>query len=382
MQPQGEDNVRAFTVHVGDEALEELRRRIEATRWIEDAAQGAPGYGTPLSMVQDLCRHWLERFDWRALEERINRVPQVLADIDGLQIHAVHCRSSRPDAIPLLLIHGWPSSFLEFIDLCEMLAEPGDEGPAFHLVIPSLPGYGYSTTRPGTSPDRIAALLAELMTQLGHERFIVQGGNWGSAIGTQIARRWPGRVIGLHLNTINGSPPPPEAGIALSAADQAVADGYARVLSFPHFNLVSQAPLSIAHALNDSPAGQLGWIADKLHDWADTSLPGNPGLSPDWIVANAALYWLTGTAGSSAMLYREAVGDPVRERFVAVPTAVAHFAREQVVIPRPWAERHYAIARWTRYPHGGHYPAIEVPEPFARDIREFAAMLSPAGKAG
>jgi microsomal epoxide hydrolase len=374
--------LRAFATNIDERALADLSHRLAATRWIEDITGGATGYGASLPFVRNLCEYWLSTFDWRTVEARVNRQPQFLIEIDGLAIHAIHRRSPRSDAIPLLLIHGWPSSFLEFLDVCDALAEPEGEAPAFHVVVPSLPGYGFSTTRPGVSPRRIAGLFAELMSRLGHRRFIVQGGNWGSSIGTEMAREFPERVLGLHLNAVNGSPPPADAAIVLSAEDQRLADVYATLLAYPHFNLVAQAPLSIAHALNDSPAGLAAWIGERLHDWADLEMPGNPGLSPDWMLATIALYWFTGTAGSSAMLYREAVLDPVAERFVTVPTAVAHFARETVIIPRPWAERHYNILRWTRYPRGGHYAAIEVPNLFVEDVRSFASMLCDKWKSG
>jgi pimeloyl-ACP methyl ester carboxylesterase len=374
--------LRPFKVHVEDTAIEDLRRRLAATRWIADPTGGAPGYGASLAFVRHLCEYWHRAFDWRALEMRINAEPQLIADIDGLGIHAVHRRSSHIGAVPLLLLHGWPSSFLEFLDLCVPLAEPANGIRPFHVVIPSLPGYGFSSTRPGVSPRRIALQMAELMARLGYERYLVQGGNWGSSIGTEMARLFPERVIGLHLNSLNGSAPPADAAVVLSPADQALAEGYAGLLSAPHFNLVAQAPLGIAHALNDSPAGLAAWLGERLHDWADTDLHGNPGLAPDWIVATSALYWFTGTAASAQMLYREAALDPAPERYVAVPTAVAHFARELVMIPRPWAERHYNIVRWTRLAQGGHYPALEVPELFLEDVRAFASMLCGTGKAG
>ncbi len=372
--------MRDFTVHIGDDALADARARLSATRWIEDCTGGTPGFGATLPFARRLCRHWLEAFDWRALEARINRQPQILAEIDGLELHAIHRRSSHADAIPLLLIHGWPSSVLEFLDLCDPLAQPAGDAPAFHLIVPSLPGYGFSTTRSGTSPRRIAAMFAQLMTRLGYERFMIQGGNWGASIGTEMARDYPERVIGLHLNCVNGSRPPPEAGITLSSEEQAMADTYGGLLAYPHFNLLAQAPLSTAHALNDSPAGLAAWIGEKLHDWADTGIPGNPGLSPEWMVATAALYWFTGTVGSSSSLYLEAVRDSAPERYVTVPTAVAQLPRETVLIPRPWAERHYNIVRWTRYAQGGHYAAIEVPELFTEDVRAFASKLCAAGK--
>ena len=366
--------MQPFRVEMSNEALEDALRRLRATRWLDGPSAAAADSGIALDFVQRHCAWWQDEFDWRALEARINRQPNFLIGIDGLKLHCIHRRSSRADAIPLMLIHGWPTSFLEFLDICDALAEPESDGPAFHVVVPSLPGYGFSQTRPGTSPRRIARLFAQMMQQLGHQRYIVQGGNWGSSIGTQMARDHPDRVIGLHLNSLNARPPAGDAP-PLSAQDQALADIYATLLAAPHFNLLSQTPLTIAHAMNDSPAGLLAWIGEKLQIWADGTLPGNPGLASDWIVGTTALYWLTGTCASSAALYREAVRDPAPERRVAVPTAIAHFAHELVMAPRAWAEPVYNIVRWRRYEQGGHYPAVEVPELFLDDIRQFAAGL-------
>lgn len=364
--------METFTVHVPDAALDDARARLAATRWLSDEGHGESA-GPSLDFARKLATHWLERFDWRSLEARINARPNFIGDIEGLRLHTIHRRSSRADAVPLLLIHGWPSSFLEFLDICDTLAEPEGDAPAFHVIIPSLPGYGFSATRPGISPRRVAAIFLELMTHLGHKRFIVQGANWGSTIGTIMAREAPGRLIGLHLNSVNATPP--DEALELDSADQALADRYVTLLGAPHFNLLSKAPLGAAHALNDSPAGLAAWMGEWLRDWADPNLPGNPGLGLDWLVGSAALAWFTGTAGSSAMIYREALLDPVAPGFVETPTAVAAFARELVLAPRSWAERQYNIVRWTRYESGGHFAAVEVPEVFVSDIRVFAAML-------
>lgn len=372
--------MREFEVSIGQEQLDDLQGRLDRTRWLEGPLADDPDYGSTASFVKAHCAYWRDRFDWRALEVRINAQPNFIAAIDGLDIHFIHRRSSRSDAIPLILMHGWPTSFLEFLDICEALAEPAGGLPAFHVVIPSLPGYGFSQTRAGTSPRKIARIFADLMATLGYERYLIQGGNWGSGIGTEMARDWPDRIMGLHLNSLNGTALPDCP--VLSPADQALADKYATLLSAPHFNLVAQSPLSIAHALNDSPAGSLAWHGRWLHEWADKGLAGNPGLSSDWIVGTAALYWLTGTAGTAAALYREAILDPVPPRYVSVPTAVAHFHRELVMIPRPWAEHHYNIVRWTAPQSGGHYPAIEVPQIFVEDVRGFAAELCHSGLTG
>jgi len=361
-------------------AVEELQRRLAATRWLGAETDRFADAGASLGFAKAMCKHWLELFDWDAFASRISGHEQLLAPTEGTEIHFMRRQSSRADAVPLVLLHGWPSAFLEFGSVADTLAEPPAGEPAFDVLAPSLPGYGFSPAVPGASPRRIAAMLLEAMGALGLERFMVQGGNWGSSIGVEMAREVPHRVIGLHLNTVNGSAPPDP--VPLGEEDRRIAGTYATLLSWPHFNLLAQAPLGIAHALNDSPAGLAAWIGERLDDWSDPDMPDNPGRDPEWICAVASLYWLTGTSASAAMLYREAVRDPAPERFVTVPTAVAHFAHEPVMIPRPWAERHYNIARWTRFDRGGHFPAVEVPDLFVSDLRAFAMLLGEMEKAG
>jgi microsomal epoxide hydrolase len=275
--------------------------------------------------------------------------------------------------VPLLLVHGWPGAFTEFLDLYEPLAAPPANEPAFHVITPSLPGYGYSTTKPGVSPQRIAAIFAVLMERLGYERYIVQGGDWGSLVGTEIARQFPERVIGLHLNLVNGSPPPDRDSIALTPEEQSWIAHHGEWVGLPHVALNSQKPASFAHALNDSPAGLAAWIGDKIHDWMDRE--GAP-LSFDRMIGIIAIYWFTQTAGSSARLYYEMMHDPPAERFVTAPTAGAILPKEIVKIPRAWAERHYNIVQWTVFDRGGHFAAMEVPELLLADLRRFATLLS------
>ena len=357
-----------------DLAVTDLQRRLDATRWLSGNTASCEACGAPLPFVRELCAHWRDRFDWNAFEQAIRGREQRMVPTSAVPVHAMTEVSPHARAVPLLMLHGWPSAFLEFAGVASRLAQPDGGGPAFHVVAPSLPGYGFSPHMPGLSPRRIAALMLEMMDALGHERFLIQGGNWGSSIGTEMARQAPGRVIGLHLNTVNGSAPATNRP-ALSPGDQAIADTYATLSSWPHFNLLAQTPLSIAHALNDSPAGLMAWLGERLHGWSDPGLSENPGRSPEWICTVASLYWLTGTAASSAMLYRDAVRDPAPERYVMVPTAVAHYAAEPVMIPRPWAQRHYNVVRWERYTSGGHFPAIEVPDLFIEDLRAFACLL-------
>ncbi|MBU6269106.1 MAG: alpha/beta hydrolase [Sphingomonadales bacterium] len=365
-----------FRVAVPQAELDDVAARLAAARGFEDVFGGDPALGATAGFVAGLAAYWRERFDWRALEARINRVPQGVMQIDGLGLHVLHRRSSRADAVPLLLIHGWPSSFLEFLGVIDDLAEPPEGEPAFHVIVPSLPGHGFSAMRRGTSPRRMAAILGELMARLGYERYLVQGGNWGSLIGTLMAGTMPERVIGLHLNSINGTMPAGTTLDDLTPEDRAIGEAYLKLQGFPHFAVLSRTPASLTYALNDSPVGLLAWVGERLHDWADLAFPGNPGLAADWIVGTVALYWFTRSIGASSLLYREMIDDPVAVPFVAVPTAVALFRAEMVKVPRPWAEAGYAIARWTTYPRGGHFAAIEVPGLFVADLRGFARGLA------
>lgn len=371
-----------FRLAVPQAELDDVAARLAATRGFDDVFGGDPSLGATTAFVADLTAHWRERFDWRALEARMNRVPQFLTPIDGLNLHFFHRQSSRSDARPLLLLHGWPSSVLEFLDVIDSLAEPPDGEPAFHVVVPSLPGHGFSQTRRGNSPRHIAAILAELMAQLGHDRYLVQGGNWGSLIGTLMAGQHPERIRGLHLNSVNGSMPAGTTLDDLDVDERAIAEAYLSLQGFPHFAVLSRTPASLTHALNDSPAGLLAWIAERLHDWADLALPRNPGLAPDWIVGTVALYWFSRSIGSSSLLYREMVDDLIAPGFVSVPTAVALFRAEMVKVPRLWAQAGYNIVRWERYDRGGHFAAIEVPDLFVTDLRGFASYLADIGDGG
>jgi pimeloyl-ACP methyl ester carboxylesterase len=365
-------SLRPFEVRIPDAALADCRARLAATRWFDDVYGNDPRYGVTRSFVRELCDHWLQAFDWRALEARINGEENVIAEINGLAIHALSRRSSRPDAVPILMIHGWPSSFLEFIDLLEPMAEPPPGEPAFHVVTPSLPGYGFSTTRPGVPPQQAAALFAELMARLGHERFMVQGGDWGFLVGTEIARQFPDRVIGLHLNLVNGSPPPDADKLPVTEEEARWVEG-AGFSVLAHFALQSQVPAAAAYAFNDSPTGLAAWIGDKILAWTDNR--AGPALPLDRHVATIALYWFTGTIASSFLLYWELAHNPPTERRVTVPTAGAIFPEEQVKIPRAWAEHHFNIVQWTRFDRGGHFAAMEVPELLIADVRRFARAI-------
>ncbi|TGD71308.1 epoxide hydrolase [Mangrovimicrobium sediminis] len=366
-------DLRNFILEIPQAELDDLHTRLRSTRWLQDSFDGDWAYGAPLPFVRELCAYWLEGFDWRAVEAKANSHRQCLARVDGLDVHAMYRQSSHPDAIPLLLLHGWPSSCLDFLDLLEPLAEPPVGQPAFHPVAASLPGYAFSTSRPGMTPQAMAPILVGLMEQLGYQRFAVQGGDWGSLVGTELARQFPERVIGLHLNLVNGSPPEDPDALPLDDEEKTWTTAIDDWRSYPHLTLQSQKPASLSHALNDSPAGLAAWIGEKLHDWTDNR--DGPAVSPDQMLANIALYWFSGCAGSASRLYYEMAHNPVQERYVTVPTAGAIFPLEVVKLPRAWAERHYNIVQWTVYERGGHFPAWEQPAALLDDLRRFAAHL-------
>ncbi|MCB2078044.1 MAG: epoxide hydrolase, partial [Novosphingobium sp.] len=282
-----------FTIAIADAALEDLGARLENTRWIHDVYDADWQFGAPVPFVRALCRHWLKVFDWRALETRLNVYDHAVTEIDGMRIHSMSQRSDRADAVPIMLIHGWPSSFVEFLDMVEPLTNPPPGEPAFHVVMPSLPGYGLSTVKPGVGPQTAASLLARHMKALGYDKFMVQGGDWGFLVGTEIARQFPDDVIGLHLNLVNGSPPPDADIAGLQPHEQDWANDLGNWVSNPHIVLHTQTPASIAHAMNDSPAGLAAWIGEKMHQWIDSDGLDEPFVAFDKLLANIAIYWFT-----------------------------------------------------------------------------------------
>lgn len=361
-----------------------LRERVREARWPAQIAHVGWDRGVPIDYLQELARRWAHSFSWRAVEERINALEQVTTSIDGANIHAIHIRSSRPNAIPLVMTHGWPGSVLEFLDIAVLLTEPCDGEVAFHLVLPSLPGFGFSgpVQEPGWEHYRTAQAWAILMTRLGYERFGAQGGDWGATVSRELGRMFPDRVIGVHLNLIPGAQArcaPTETDLkGLDAEDrdrwwrswektqrwQAEQEGYA----------IQQAtrPQTLAYALTDSPIGQLAWIAEKLHAWSDPT----SSIDADWLLANATLYWLTRTAGSSAAIYYERAHTSYPTPAPSpTPTALADFPYENFIPIRQIAERSNNIVRWTTMNRGGHFAALETPDLLADDIRAFFATL-------
>ncbi|HEX6472272.1 MAG TPA: epoxide hydrolase [Streptosporangiaceae bacterium] len=383
--------MRPFRVDIPQADLDDLRRRLADTRWPDELPGVGWDRGVPLGYLQELAEYWRTEYDWRAAEARLNSFPQFITEIDGANVHFLHVRSPEPDALPLLLTHGWPGSVVEFLDIVGPLTDPrahgGDPADAFHLVIPSIPGYGFSRPLPETGWDvpRIAGAWAELMRRLGYERYAAQGGDAGSPISLALGTMFPDNVVGVHVNMLMTFPSGDPAELAdLSEADQRRLGLLAKFdtdLS-GYMKIQATRPQTLAYALTDSPAGQLAWIVEKFKEWTDSDKVPEDAIDRDRLLTIVTIYWLTGTAGSSAQFYYEgaaavralATGTPPPP--VPVPVGVAVFPRDIFVPIRRFADRDIpAITRWTEFEHGGHFAAMEQPELLVDDVRAFFSAL-------
>jgi pimeloyl-ACP methyl ester carboxylesterase len=367
--------VPPFRVDVSDDDLAELRRRIRATRWPEREPVADHSQGVPLNYLRELCRYWSDEYDWRRCEQALNAHPNLVREIDGLPIHVMHVRSKHDGALPLVLTHGWPGSVLEFLDVIDPLTDPPDPADAFHVVVPSLPGYGFSgkPTEPGWNAERTAKVWAQLMTDLGYDRFAAQGGDWGAVVTTALGRHCPDRLAGIHLNMPLGRKPEAEA--ELTERDQRALEAMARFNREGRGYYLEQAtrPQTIGYALVDSPVALCAWIVEKLLGWADEGT--EPPLPRDAMLDNVTLYWLTATGASSARYYWENVRAPARDP-VHVPTGCSLFPAEILPMPRSWAGRMYTDIRyWHEVDAGGHFAAWEQPELFVTEVREFFRLV-------
>ena len=376
-------SIGPFQVSVDEAVLEDLRERLGRTRWPQQISGAGWDYGTNLGYLRELCESWATDYDWRLTEKRLNSVPQFTTVVDGLRIHFLHVVSPVPRARPLLLLHGWPSSVLEFLGVIDPLTNPaahgGSAADAFSLVIPSLPGYGWSEAPKarGWHDGRIAAAFLELVGRLGYDACYLQGGDWGSMISAEMTRLAPDRILGFHTSFLVTAGYRAEDE-PLSAEEQAVEE--ARVAynasERAYIALQSTKPDSLGFGLADSPAAQAAWIVEKLRRWSDSRGDLEQTLSRSSILDLLTTYWVTNTGGASARLYYEtaAAGRMGLQPRVQVPTSVAVFPAELNRVARRVAERHYNIVRWTVMDRGGHFPAWEQPDTFVRDLREsFAA---------
>ena len=372
--------IQPFKARVSQDAVADLRARLARTRWPEVGVQTGWSEGVDAAYLREVCRYWAETYDWRAFESRFNAFAQGCTEIDGQRLHFYHVRSPEPAARALILSHGWPGSVVEFHKVLGPLSDPrahgGDPADAFHVVAPSLPGFGFSgpTLENGWNSLRIARVLDALMDRLGYGAYFAQGGDKGAMVSLQLAAQFPARVLAIHLNILPPLPPDgpdPMAGVseAEKAALQANAD-FAAVGS--GYQAVQRTrPLTLAYGLTDSPAGLAAWLLDKFHAWSD----GDPeaSIGRDRLLDNLSLYWLTGTIGSSVRYYFEdhGPGRQLAPPVVKVPVGHTVFPAEIIKTPRAWAASRYDLRRWTYAPAGGHFAAMEVPDIFVEEVRRF-----------
>ncbi|GHF37686.1 microsomal epoxide hydrolase [Amycolatopsis bartoniae] len=357
----------AFRIEIPQDRLDDLHARLDLTRWPDELPGAGWGSGVPLAYLQELARYWRHDYDWRRHERRLNEFPQFTTEIDGQRVHFLHVRSAKPDARPLVLTHGWPGSVVEFLRVLEPLSAD------FHLVVPSLPGYGFSgpTTEAGWDVLRIARAWAELMRRLGYDRYAAHGGDWGALVTRELGRLDAGHVTAVHLTMLPGGG---VDGEELTEDEQRRLDSrrrYQRELS-GYSVLQSQRPQTLAYALHDSPVGQLAWIVEKFHDWTDSTDAPEDAVDRDQLLTNVMVYWLTGTAGSSARLYQESAAHWRTPREPSpVPTGVSVFPKDLALPLRRFAERTENVVWWTEHDRGGHFPAMEQPDLLVADLRKF-----------
>ncbi|WP_433720849.1 epoxide hydrolase family protein [Actinoplanes sp. CA-051413] len=383
MNQRSSEMVTPFAIRAGDEALADLRERLRRTRWPEPATAGGWAQGTPLAELQALCGYWADGYDWPAAEARLNRMPQFRTTVDGLGIHFVHARSPHPEAVPLVLTHGWPGSIAEFTKVIGPLTDPvahgGEATDAFHVVCPSLPGYGFSD-RPaeqGWTVERTAAAWVQLVERLGYPRFVAAGHDWGTSISTSIAQQHPDRVLGIHVMPPLVAPDPTTFETLTEAEEAALRDLEASGDSGDGYSLEqSTRPQTIGYGLVDSPAALAAWIIEKFQAWTDCDGDLSTVLTRDELLDNLMLYWLPRTGASAARLYWESFR-AVQARFrtgttdvVEVPTACSVFPKENPRPSRRWAEKRFRDIRyWGEPARGGHFAAFEQPALFVAELR-------------
>lgn len=372
--------IRPFRVDIPDADLADLRERLARTRWPAELPGVGWSRGVPGEYLRRVAQYWHTAYDWRAQEAKLNAIPQLTTTIDGQNVHFLHVRSPEPDALPLIVTHGWPGSIVEFMKIIEPLTNPaangGDPADAFHLVAPSLPGFGFSgpTKEPGWGTERIARAWAELMSRLGYRRYGAQGGDTGAIVSPQLGRIDAEHVVGVHANGLTVFPSGDPAELAdlrdgerarLARLQQRSQDGLGYAM------IQSTRPQTLAYGLADSPVGQLAWIVEKFKDWTDPAaeLPED-AVDLDQMLTNVTVYWLTGTGGSSAQIYyegRTSWGKPVQRS--EVPTGVAVFPDDFSI--RRLVEREHTIVHWSEFDRGGHFAAMETPDLLVGDVREF-----------
>jgi len=380
--PAATEDVTPFKVHVPQAALDDLKKKLANARWPDKEPVTDWSQGVPLAKAQALVEYWRNRYDWRRVESTLNGLPQFRTQIDGLGIHFIYVRSKHENALPVILTHGWPGSILEFLQVIGPMVEPTTHGgkadDAFHVVIPSLPGFGFSDkpTEPGWRLPRIASAWAVLMARLGYSHYVAQGGDWGAGVTSWMAKQRPSGLAAIHLNLpILFPPPPPPPGGYTDAEQQALdhlgkyasdASGYA--------SIQGTRPQTLGYGLADSPVGQAMWIYEKLQGWSDNK--GGEAFSTDHMLDDITLYWLTDTAASSARLYYESFAKDFARMPLDLPVAVSIFKGDFFAPPKTWGDQTYSkLFYWNEVAKGGHFAALEQPELFVAELRKSFAQM-------
>ena len=372
------DPIHPFRIAIPDAVLDDLNARLTRTRWPDEVPGSDWEYGTNLKYLQELVAYWRDEFDWAAQQESLNQLPHFRTQIEDVDLHFVHVRGQGPAPLPIVLTHGWPSTFFELTKLIPLLADPAAHGAsaddAFDVVVPSMPGFGFSSApRTRFASSRVPQMWATLMQRLGYERFGAHGGDIGGGVTALLGRLFPYVVIGIHVTNVYGSigpedPPPtePERKFLAQEAQWHVDEG-------AYEDLQQTKPQSVAFALNDSPAGLASWILEKYRSWSDSGGNVERAFSKDELLTNITIYWATGTIASSLRPYWDARHDPDRGPWepVPVPAGIAIFPHDIATPPREFAERSYNVRRFTEMPRGGHFAALEAPDLLAYEIREF-----------
>lgn len=378
--------ISPFPIAVPDEDIEDLHRRLRATRWPQPFDGAARRYGIGTDLVRELCDHWLTSYDWRATEAALNDTGSFRTEVDGTAIHFLHAPSPEPGAVPLVLTHGWPGSVVDFVKVAGPLSDPvrhgGSATDAFHVICPSIPGFGFSgpTRQGGWDPKRVAEAVATVVDRLGYRSFIAQGGDWGATISTWLGALYPDRVLGVHLNTVSLRPDQGDGVDDLTAAEQQALARLRRYLDegAGYAQVQGTRPNTVGLALDDSPAGLCAWIVEKYQEWSECDGDPRRTFTPDELLATVSVYWFTRTAASSARIYRDAAlaGTGTYQcPKIEVPTGCAIYPAEIATPSRRWVEPRCNLVHWSEPERGGHFAAYEVPDLFVDDLRAFGRLL-------
>ena len=379
-----------YEISISQSDIEDLEARLANSRLPDQLNSISWEYGSDLSFMQEVLSYWQEEFNWREQEQRLNQFDQFKTQIDGLEMHFIHQRSENPNSIPLMLVHGWPGSISEFTDILGPLTDPaahgGDISDSFHVVAPSLPGFGFSgiPSETGYSPEKIAKILAMLMEKIGYDQYAIAGGDWGAIINRHLANHYPERLIGLHSNMMLASAPTDQEKrdqVTEAEASAAAARRSYMVNEVAYQQIQGTKPQTLGYGLNDSPLGLAAWIIEKFHGWSDLPQDSQGDLNAvftmDELLTNVSIYWFTNTITSSTRIYYENRNTPQEKpmEFINVPTGASIFPAEIFITPRAWAEAAYDLRHWTVMEQGGHFAALEEPDLYLNDLRAFFRLL-------